>query len=296
MKPFSEKTLVVVGGPTASGKTGLAIRLAKHYQTVVVSADSRQLFREMTIGTAKPSAEELEEIPHYFINSHSVTQVMNASLYGEEARTLLHQLFKEKDVVIMAGGSGLYIDAVIHGFDNLPAASPEIRQHLEELLKREGIAALQSLLREKDPATAAQTDMNNQRRLIRALEVIMTTGKPVSSLRGKEKEDLPFRVMMVGIDHPRKELYERIDLRTREMIANGLCDEVASLLPYRHLPALQTVGYREMFDHLDGKISLKETETLIAQHTRNYAKRQLTWFRKYTEMVWLKPDQMDFPR
>lgn len=296
MKSFPEKTLVVVGGPTASGKTGLATRLAKHYQTVVVSADSRQMFREMTIGTAKPSANELEEVVHYFINSHSITQEMNASLYGEEARALLHQLFNEKEIVIMAGGSGLYIDAVIHGFDDLPACSPETRQKLEGLMEREGIAALQSLLREKDPATATKTDLDNPRRLIRALEVIMTTGKTMSSLKGKEKEALPFKVMMVGIDHPRKELYERIDRRTREMIVNGLSDEVANLLPYRHLPALQTVGYREMFDYLDRNISLKETETLIAQHTRNYAKRQLTWFRKYKEMVWLKPDQMYVPR
>ncbi|MDQ3050890.1 MAG: tRNA (adenosine(37)-N6)-dimethylallyltransferase MiaA [Bacteroidota bacterium] len=285
------KLLVIIAGPTASGKTRLAIDLALHFKTEILSADSRQFYREITIGTAKPGESELKAVPHYFINSHSVAHHFNAGNYSVEATRLLSTLFVNHDVVIMAGGSGLYIDAVIHGIDNLPEANQSIRDNLENIFQSEGITALQKLLATTDPASYDTIDINNPRRVIRALEVSMSTGLPYSSHIGKINNSRPWDWMMAGIAWPREALYERINERTRAMIANGLKEETLNVMDFRDRNALSTVGYKEMFDHIDGKISLEETTSLIAQHTRNYAKRQLTWFRRYKEMIWINPGE-----
>lgn len=282
--------LVIIGGPTASGKTGMALQIAKYFRTEIVSADSRQFFRELNIGTAKPSPQELSEVPHHFINSHSLTESFNAADYGEQARKLIQELFTKHDVVVMAGGSGLYIDAVIHEIDDLPKVDNATSELLDNVFQTKGISALQSMLSEADPATAAVIDLNNPRRVIRALGITLSSGKKYSELIGKKSKKPHFNFLMAGINHPREELYERIHLRTRQMISDGLLAEVVSVAAFRQNQALQTVGYREFFDYLDEKVSFEDAVLKIEQHTRNYAKRQLTWFRKYSDMIWLQPD------
>ena len=275
------KLLVIVGGPTCSGKTRLSIELAQKFSTEIVSADSRQFYSEMNIGTAKPTAEELETVRHHFIGNISVQQHWNASTYAEQAVPLLHQLFSGHNVVIMVGGSGLYIDSVIFGIDDLPPANEKIRELLESVRKKEGMNGLRELLQQKDPDGFNRIDIHNPRRVIRALEVTLETGTPYSSLLGKRQSAFPWKWIMTTMDIERETLYQRINERTAGMIRQGLREEVESLLPFRHNRALQTVGYREMFEHLDGTISLPETEELISRNTRNYAKRQVTWFKKY---------------
>ncbi len=287
------KLLVIVGGPTASGKTGLAIFLAKYFNTAIVSSDSRQFFKELSIGTAKPSQEELNEAPHYFINSHSVTEEFNAGAFAEEATVLLEKLFKVHDVVILAGGSGLYIDALINGIDNLPMADPILRTQLEKVGHDEGISKLQEMLKELDPVTYGKIDTLNPRRMIRAIEVTTISGKPYSELLGQKKSEFQWPWIITGIDFPREELYRRINERTSLMIHSGLLQEAKNVITFRNHNALKTVGYKEMFEHLDGNITIEETELLIAKNTRNYAKRQLTWFRRYPEMIWLQPGETD---
>lgn len=280
--------LVIVGGPTASGKTALAIQLAQHFNTVIISADSRQFYKELTIGTAKPSVSEMSSVPHYFINSNSVTEPVNAGNFGIEVNELLKKLFSTHQVVILAGGSGLFIDAVINGIDDLPAASDEIRKQLNSDYRNNGIESLQQQLKKLDPDGYTKVDINNPRRLTRALEITLSTGIPFSALIGKKNNESGYRWLMTGIDWPRELLYERINIRTIEMIKNGLVEEVSSLSQYRNLNALSTVGYKEIFEYLDGNITLEEATEKIARHTRNYAKRQLTWFRRYEEMIWIK--------
>lgn len=287
------KLLVVIGGPTASGKTKLAIETALRFHTEIISADSRQFFRELSIGTAKPGAEELARVKHHFIDSHSVSETFNAGRFGTEARELLAGLFAAHDVVVMAGGSGLYIDAVLFGIDDLPASDAAVRKSLKLQLQQQGLAALQEKLRELDPGIIATIDINNPQRVIRAIEVTLASGKPYSTQLGAKNDPLPWNWMMAGIDLPRAELYSKIDERTREMIRSGFTDEARSVLPYRHKNALQTVGYREMFEYLDGMASLEETAEKISRHTRNYAKRQMTWFRRYKDMVWIRPGEED---
>lgn len=288
-----QKLLVIVGGPTASGKTGLAIFLAKHFDTAIVSADSRQFYKELSIGTAKPTLEELREAPHYFINSHSVAEEFNAGTFAEDALLLLEYLFKIHDVIILAGGSGLYIDALVNGIDNLPMADPALRAELEKINREEGIIKLQEILKEKDPVSFNRIDTMNPRRIIRAIEVSTISRLPYSELLGKKKSEFQWPWIITGIDHPREELYRRINERTSLMIKNGLKEEATSVITFRNHNALKTVGYKEMFEHLDGRITIEETEALIAKNTRNYAKRQLTWFRRYPEMIWISPGESD---
>jgi tRNA dimethylallyltransferase len=279
-------TLIVVAGPTAVGKTAAAIKLAQHFNTVVVSADSRQFFREMSIGTAKPDSEELAAAKHYFINSHSITESFSVGDFEKQGLALLDELFKTYDKVIMAGGSGLYIKAICEGFDDLPVADISVRDKLNHQLEEEGIAPLQEKLKQADPDYYTQVDLNNPQRIIRALEVFETTGKPFSSFRNATISKRPFNIIKLALDMPREKLYERINLRVDLMVKQGLIDEVAALLPYRELNALNTVGYTELFDHFDGKISLDEALLLIKQNTRRFAKRQLTWFRKDKDFIW----------
>nr|WP_090528566.1 tRNA (adenosine(37)-N6)-dimethylallyltransferase MiaA [Mucilaginibacter sp. NFR10] len=290
------KTLIVVAGPTAVGKTAAAIKLAQHFNTVVVSADSRQFFREMSIGTAKPDESELAAAKHYFINSHSISESFSVGDFEKQGLALLDELFKVHDKVILAGGSGLYIKAICEGFDNLPVADISVREKLNQQLEREGITTLQKQLQQVDPDYYTQVDLNNPQRIIRALEVFETSGKPFSSYRNATVNKRPFNIIKLALDMPREKLYERINLRVDLMVKQGLIQEVKSLLPYRELNALNTVGYSELFDYFDGKTSLDEALLLIKQNTRRFAKRQLTWFRKDKDFVWFDagvPDIID---
>ena len=288
MEPLIKKLIVVVG-PTASGKTAYAIELAKKYDTEIISADSRQFFREMSIGTAKPTPEELSQAKHHFIDSHSIMDSFSVGDFEKQALAVLDDIFKTHDAAIMAGGSGLYIKAVCEGFDDLPVASTGIRERLNREFEEKGITLLQEKLKVADPVYYDEVDLNNPQRLIRALEVWESTGRPFSSYRKAEAAQRPFEIKKIGLDLPREVLYQRINDRVDEMVKHGLVEEVRSLLPYRHLNALNTVGYSELFDHFDGKTDPNTAIALIKQNTRRFAKRQLTWFRKDTGIRWLKP-------
>jgi len=293
---MNSPTLIVVAGPTAVGKTAAAIKLARHFNTVVVSADSRQFFREMSIGTAKPNTDELAAAKHYFINSHAINESFSVGDFERDGLALLDNLFKTHDKVILAGGSGLYIKAICEGFDELPVADIETREKLNLELQEKGIAPLQERLKEVDPDYYAEVDLNNPQRLIRALEVFETSGKPFSSYRNATINKRPFNIIKLALDMPREELYERVNLRVDIMVKQGLINEVKSLLPYRHLNALNTVGYSEVFDYFDGKTSLDDAIALIKQNTRRFAKRQLTWFRRDQGFTWFDagaPDVID---
>lgn len=287
------KTLLVIAGPTAVGKTALCVRLAKTLQTDVVSADSRQLYRELTIGTAKPTREEMNGVKHHFINSHSITDSVNAGRYERECLALLDTLFQTKDIVILSGGTGLYINAVCNGLDDMPSIDPALRAQLLTRFQQEGLEPLQQELRQLDPVYAQSADLQNPIRVTRALEVCLSTGLPYSSFRGQQTAERPFRSVMVALDRPRPELYERIDTRMDAMLRAGLVEEVRALLPYQELAALQTVGYQELFPYLDGQYDYEETVRLLKRNSRRYAKRQLTWFRNQGNYTWVRPDDED---
>ncbi|MDB5011016.1 MAG: miaA [Mucilaginibacter sp.] len=282
------KTLIVIAGPTAIGKTATAIQLAQHFKTVIISADSRQFYREMSIGTAKPSAEELAAAQHYFISSHSLNESFTVADFEKQGLQLLDDLFKTKDAVILVGGSGLYIKAICEGFDDIPSAEPEIRERLNNEFSEKGISYLQEKLKIADPAYYAQVDIHNPQRVIRALEVFESTGKPFSSFRVANTKIRPFKIIKIGLDLPRDILYGRINRRVDDMIQQGLLSEAKSLLPYRHLNALNTVGYSELFDYFDGQSDLNSAVEHIKQNTRRFAKRQLTWFRKDKNINWFE--------
>lgn len=281
--------LIVVAGPTAVGKTGVAIVLARHFGTHVVSADARQFFREMSIGTAKPNAEELQAVPHHFIDSHSVTQLYDAATYGEEALACIRQLFRDHRNVILCGGSGLYIKAVLEGFDDMPAIDPGIRTQLQAEYRAEGLQVLQARLKALDPEHYERIDNRNPQRLMRALEVVIGTGQSISTFHQRQKRNHSFDVVKIGLELPRQELYDRIDARMDHMIAAGLFEEAAGLYPLRHHNALQTVGYQEIFAFMEGEYDKDEAIRLLKQHSRQYAKRQLTWFKRDPDLVWLHP-------
>jgi tRNA dimethylallyltransferase len=283
------KTLLVIAGPTAVGKTAFCVQLAKTLNTDVVSADSRQLYRELSIGTAKPLPEEMEGVRHHFIDSHSILDPVNAGRYERECLEILNELFRTKDVVILSGGTGLYINAVCFGLDDMPAVDPALRALLLARLQQEGLEKLQQELRLLDPVYAETADLQNPVRVTRALEVCLTTGEPYSSFR--HTIERPFKPVLVALDRPRDELYARIDARMDAMLASGLVDEVRSLMPYRQLPALQTVGYQEVFPFLDGLYPYDEMVRLLKRNSRRYAKRQLTWFRNQGNYQWINPEE-----
>lgn len=284
------KTLVVVVGPTAVGKTAMAIRLAQHFDTEILSADSRQFYREMNIGTAKPDAEELASAPHHFINSHSIAEEYSAGDFERDALMLLDKLFQQHSVVIMVGGSGLFVRAVCEGLDNLPKAPAELREKWNTVFATEGLAPLQERLKQIDPEYYASADIDNPQRVIRALEVFDATGQPISAYQKKNTIARAFNIVTVGLNMEREKLYERINLRVDKMMEAGLLDEVKSLAPYRNQPALLTVGYAELYRYLDGDISIEQAVDSIKQNSRRYAKRQITWFKKYGETTWFEAE------
>ena len=283
---INKKSLVVIVGPTAVGKTSLAIHVAQKLHAEIVSADSRQIFKEMNIGTAKPTTEELAVVPHYFINSHSINEDYDAAQYGEEALACIRKLFEHSDTVVLCGGSGLYVKALLEGFDDIPEVEASIREEISRRYQHEGLSWLQSELKSLDPEIYEQIDVQNPHRLIRALEVRMQTGVSISSFRKKVKRKLNFNVIKIGLELPREELYHRIDRRMDQMIADGLFEEAQSLYPLKSLRALQTVGYQEIFDYIDNQYDREEAIRLLKRNSRHYAKRQMTWFKKDPEIRW----------
>lgn len=290
---MKEKLLIVIAGPTAIGKTALAIEIAKHFKTEIISADSRQFFREMTIGTAKPSPEELATVKHHFINSHSIHDEVSVGSFEKEAIAKIEALFSDHDVLILVGGSGLYINAVLYGFDELPVVADDIRNTLNDRLNHAGLSDLQDELKLVDPIYYAQVDIQNPQRIIRALEVYQSSGKPFSSFRKGKTTNRPFKSIIIGLNMDREDLYKRINERVDLMIKDGLIEEVKLLADYKQLNSLNTVGYSEIFNAIDEKYSLDRAIELIKQNTRRFAKRQLTWFKKSPEMIWFKPDQKE---
>lgn len=284
--------LIVIEGPTASGKTALAVALAKALNTVILSADSRQFYKELTIGTAKPSSEEMEGIPHYFIDSHSISTPVSASLFETEAMELIQGELAHYKQLILVGGSGMFIDALCIGLDPIPTDAA-IQETLRKELEQNGMDPLLEELQETDPEFYNQVDKQNPVRILRALEVIRSTHIPFSTWRKNELPKRPFEVIRFVINHPREVLYERINKRVDLMMEAGLIEEVKSVAEFRNLTALQTVGYKEVFDYLDGETDLSTCISKIKQHTRNYAKRQLTWFKKHPDTIWLDAKSSD---
>ncbi len=287
------RSIIVITGPTAIGKTALSIAIANELNCPVISADSRQFFKEMNIGTAKPTVHEMQGVTHYFIDSHSINEDYNVGKFETDVLSLLEKIFQTNDHVILVGGSGLYIDAVCKGFDDLPEADPETRNKVNSLFETKGIEGLQELLKELDLIYYNQVDLNNPQRLSRALEVCITTGKPYSNLRKGKSTKRNFNTIKIGLNTSRELLYARINARVDDMMATGLLNEVKSLLPYKHLNALQTVGYKELFSYLENKTELYSAIELIKQNTRRFAKRQLTWFRKDQEIKWFEPNEVE---
>ncbi len=280
------KTLYVIAGPTASGKTAAAIALAQHLGTAIVSADSRQCYREMTIGTAKPTPAELAAVKHYFVDEFAVTTHITAADYETLALQYLDTIFATHHTAVLCGGTGLYIRALCEGLDAMPETDPAIATSTEADYKLHGLPWLQAAVAQEDPEFYAGGEVHNPARLLRALTFIRSTGTSIMHFRTQPRKQRPFRIVKVGLELPRALLYDRINTRVDTMIADGLVQEVMQLLPHRHLKNLQTVGYAELFDYIDGKCTLPEAIDKIKQHTRNYAKRQLTWFKKDTEFVW----------
>lgn len=283
------RRLVIVLGPTAVGKTDWSIGLAQKYDSPVISCDSRQIYREMNIGTAVPSASQLAAVEHFFIRSHSVAELYTAGRYEMEALALMSRLFDEgHETLVMAGGSGFYIDAVCKGLDDFPPADQELRAQLTRRLREEGVESLRLDLKRLDPESYASIDIASGQRVVRALEVCLMTGRKFSSFKTSPMKKRDFEIEKIGLVRPRDVLYDRINRRVMQMIDDGLEDEVRSLLPYRDLPALQTVGYREMFAYIDGKVSLDRAVELIQRNTRHYAKRQMTWWRRDSDIRWIE--------
>jgi tRNA dimethylallyltransferase len=289
-----QPTLVVITGPTAVGKTNLCVELAQHFNTEIINADSRQFFKELSIGTAKPTAEEMKNIPHYFVNSHSISENYNATNFEHDVLVLLDTLFKKHSLVILTGGSGLYIDAVCNGFDeNIPEGNEQLRNELEALYNKYGIELLQEKLKQLDPDFYQEIDLNNIKRLYRAIEVCMLSNGTYAELRQGIKQQRPFNIIKIALNRDKDELYSRINQRVDLMMQNGLLEEVKQVKEYRNHNALKTVGYTELFDYLDGKYTLVEAIEKIKVNTRRYAKKQLAWFNKSNDYKWFHPTEKE---
>lgn len=287
MSPTTANTVIIIAGPTAVGKTDLAVSLAQTLQTEIISADSRQCYREISIGVARPSEAALAAVPHHFIASHSIHETVNAGVFEQYALDKTRQLFQQHPYVVMVGGTGLYIRAFCEGMDDMPDISPAIRKQIITQYETHGLAWLQEQLKTRDPGFWAQAEQQNPQRLMRALEVLESSGQSITRFRKAATVERPFRVITIGLELPRPLLYERIDQRVVQMMEMGLLDEVKALYPYKHLNALQTVGYSELMDFLDGKTTLERAVELIQQNTRHYAKRQMTWFKKNSSIQWM---------
>ena len=287
---MKNKHLIVLVGPTAVGKTALGIELARHFETEIVSADSRQMYRELHIGTASPSVDELKLAKHHFVKNKSVADYFNASMFELEVLDLLQILYKQYNVVLLVGGSTLYIDALCNGIDDLPTVDMKLREQLIEKYKTEGIEYLRNQLKLLDPDHYSKVDLRNPNRMMKAIEVSLMTGQPYSTFLTSPTKERDFNIIKMGVNRERPELFERINARVDQMILEGLIEEVKGLEPYRHTNALKTVGYREIFDYLDGKVTPELAIDQIKTNTRRYAKRQITWFSRDKEMPWFHPD------
>ncbi len=288
-----QKNLILVVGPTAVGKTDLCINLAKKFKTEIVSCDSRQFYRELNLGTAKPSPDELSQVPHHLINSLSIEEDYDVRRFEHDALEILDTIFKDRSIAVMTGGSGLFADAITRGFDEIPDIDPGIRKRVISNFEAHGLDWLQTEVSRVDPEYYALVDRQNPQRLMRALEVFVGTGLKFSGFRQRKKTERPFRVIKIGLEREREELYHRIDQRMDQMINQGLFEEAQSLFEKRHLNALQTVGYSEIFGYLEGHYDRPEAIRLLKRNSRRYAKRQLTWFRRDPEIRWFHPDQFE---
>lgn len=285
-------TLIVVTGPTAVGKTALCIDIAKHYGIPIINADSRQIYRELRIGTSTPTEEQLRNVKHYFVGSISIDDYYNASMYEQDVLALLNQ-FKQSPIQLLTGGSMMYIDAVCNGIDDIPTVREDIREEMKRRYAEEGLEALCEDLKRLDPEHYAVVDKQNHRRVIHALEICYQTGTTYTSFRKQEKKQRPFQIVKIGLNRDREELYQRINQRVDQMMEDGLLDEVRSLQDKRSNNALNTVGYKEMFTYLDGTWSLEEAVERMKGNTRRYARKQLTWFKRDEEMRWFHPQQQE---
>lgn len=285
-------TLVVVLGPTGIGKSNISLQLARHFTTEIISADSRQFYRELAIGTAIPSTDELDEIPHHFIQSKSVTDYYNVSDFENEALQVIEQLFEKANPVILAGGSMMYVDTICKGIDDIPTVDPDIRADVVRWFEENGLDALKKRLLEVDPDYYRIVDLNNSKRLLHAVEIHQMTGQPYSSFRKNTVKERPFHIIKIGLNQDRKILYERINKRVIQMMEAGLLEEVKTVYQYRKMNSLNTVGYKELFSFMDGDYTLEEAIDLIQRNTRKYARKQLTWFRRDPEITWFEPEQI----
>ncbi len=286
-------TLIVIVGPTGVGKTALCIDVAKQLDTVIINADSRQMFKEIPIGTAAPTDDEQNMVKHYFIGNLSIKDYYNASMFENEVITLLGRLFHEKDVVILSGGSMMYVDAVCNGIDDIPTVNEHIRNLVKEDYERHGLSEMQNKLKELDPEYYSIVDKNNPKRIIHAVEICLSTGRTYTSFRTNIKKERPFRTIKIGLTRERGELYRRIDERVENMIASGLIDEARRMHPYKGFNALNTVGYKELFDYFDGNCTLEEAIFRIKCNTHKYCRKQLTWFKRDKDIKWFSPDNVE---
>lgn len=286
-------TLLVLPGPTGVGKTSISLRLAQYFQAPIISSDSRQIYKELKIGTAAPTELELSKAEHYFIGTHSVFDAYNAGQYELDVLELLDKLFRKHRVVLLVGGSMMYIDAVCNGLDDIPTVDEETRKYWQDIYHEKGLIYIQEELKRLDPKHAGEVDMQNYKRVIHALEICTMTGKPYSALRTGLKKQRNFNIVKIGLNRPRPELYERINQRVEIMMQDGLLNEARRYYPFKHLNALNTVGYKELYDYMDGKCSLDEAVQMIKQDSRRYAKRQLTWFNRDKDIQWFHPDEVD---
>jgi tRNA dimethylallyltransferase len=288
-----EKFLILIAGPTGVGKTELGIKLAQKFKSEIISCDSRQIYKELKKGTALPSQEQLKKVKHYFIGNKSVFDYYNASMFEMEVMQLLDKLYSASDIVFMVGGSGLYINSVIYGIDDIPSIDPEIRNSLKEKYEKEGLSGLRIQLKKLDPEYYEQVDLKNPKRILKALEICYMTGNPYSSFLTRKKKHRPFHIIKIVLNMNREDLYNRINIRVDKMIVSGLAEEAKKLISHKELVPLNTVGYKELFEYFEGIISLDNAIEKIKANSRKYARKQITWFRKMDNIKWFEPDQIN---